>query len=90
MVMDFGRCIMRTDICQGFESTDNYTYLELEENIYSKLHIEHSNAQILFCDHSDDWRDAKKEKDTELHLIPKNGFTATFATATKQLNTVPR
>lgn len=88
--MDLGRWIIRTELCQGCDSTENYTHLELEERVYSKLYVEHSNAQILFCKDCDNWRDARKEKDTELHLIPKSGFIATFSTATKQVKSIPR
>lgn len=90
MVMDLGRWVIKTELCQGCETIENYTHSELEERIYSKLHVENPSVQILFCDSDDNWRDAKKEKDTELHLIPKCGFTATFATATKELKSIPR
>lgn len=90
MVIDFGRWIMKTESCQGCDFIENYTHSELEEKVYSKLHVENSNTQILFCDTGDNWRDAKKEKDTELHLVPKIGFSATFATTTAQIKTIPR
>lgn len=90
MVLDCGRFFVKTELCQGCDCIENYTHLELEERTYSKLHIENSNAQILFCDSSENWRDARKEKDTELHLVPKNGFTAVFSTATIELKTIPR
>lgn len=53
-------------------------FLELQEQVYSKLYVEHSNAQILLCKPCDYWRNARKAKETEVNLIPKSGFTATF------------
>lgn len=89
-MIDCGRWMVKTELCQGCETIENYTHSELEERIYTKMHVETTDAQILFCDSGDNWRDAKKEKDTELHLIPKSGFIATFAIATKELKTIPR
>lgn len=81
---------MKTESCQGCDYIENYTHSELEERVYSKLHVETSNMQILFCDSDDNWRDARMEKDTELHLIPKSGFRATFAALATDLKTIPR
>lgn len=90
MVIDCGRWVMKTELCQGCETIENYTHSELEEKIYSKLHVENSGVQILFCDSHDNWRDAKKEKDTEFHLISKNCFNAVFAVATTQIKSIPK
>lgn len=87
--MDFGRWIMRTELCQSYDSTETFAYSEIEDRVYSKLYVEHSNAQILFCDHGDNWKDARKEKDTELHLIPRSGFVAIFSTAARHVKNMP-
>ncbi|KAK9700309.1 Repeating coiled region of VPS13 [Popillia japonica] len=63
--------------------------MELEEQLYSRLHIECSDIQILFCDSSEDWRSGRREKDTELHVLAKNSFTASYANSTKTITAIP-
>lgn len=63
--------------------------MELEEQLYSKLNIDCSDIQILFCDTSDNWKDARKEKDTEMHIIPKTNFSSVYAVSVADLKTIP-
>lgn len=64
--------------------------MELEEQLYTKLTIESSEIQVLLCDSSDNWRDAKNENDSDLHIVPKCSFSATMAYCVQALKTIPK
>lgn len=88
--MDLGRYRITTELCQDSHIAENATHMELEEQLYSRLHIECSDIQILFCDSSEDWRSGRREKDTELHVLAKNSFTASYANSTKTITAIPK
>lgn len=90
LVVDLGRYSMTTELCQQTYIADNATQMELEEQLYSKLFVNCSDVQILFCDTSDNWKDARKEKDTEMHIIPKTSFSSIYALSVANLKTIPR
>ncbi|RZC35875.1 vacuolar protein sorting-associated protein 13A-like, partial [Asbolus verrucosus] len=89
VVIDLGHYFITTDLCQSSEAIENATQMEMEEQLYSKLHIECSDMQVLFCQNSDDWKDERKEKDTDLHVIPKTAFSAIYAKCSKIEKTIP-
>lgn len=64
--------------------------MELEERLYSKILLKCSDIQILFCNKKDDWGEAKRENDTEMHLISKTNFQSIFAVAVVDIKTLPR
>ncbi|KAJ8960584.1 hypothetical protein NQ318_013873 [Aromia moschata] len=74
LVIDLGRYSVTTELCQKNCVAENATQMELEERLYSKLFINCADVQILFCDTCDNWKDARKEKDTDMHVIPKTSF----------------
>lgn len=80
---------MNTEMCQQTNIPENSTQMELEEQLYSKIFINCTDIQILFCDTSDNWKDARKEKDTSMHVIPKTSFTSTYALSMVNLKTIP-
>lgn len=90
LVMDFGRCSLVTEMCKQNEINESTTQMELEEKIYSTIIFENSDLQVLFCDKNDNWRDAMKEKDTELHVIPRTSFKATYGCCMQHMKTIPR
>lgn len=90
MIVDFGHWLLATDICKESEINENATQMELEEQIYSKVSIENEGMQILFCDNGENWRDAKREKDTDLHMLPKTSFSASYFYSVKNISTIPR
>lgn len=90
LIVDPGHYIITTELSQAMEISENFTQMELEELLYSKYHIECNGAQVIFCDNSENWRDARKEKDTEIHLISKHNFSAVYADFVKDLNSVPK
>lgn len=90
LVVDMGRFIVTTELSQGLETIEEATQMEMEEQMYSKLLIECSEMQLLFCQNSDSWKDERKEKDTDLHLIPKTSFSATYARRSNSEKTIPR
>ncbi|KAF7285850.1 hypothetical protein GWI33_009822 [Rhynchophorus ferrugineus] len=90
LVIDLGTYMIRTEICSQTQIIENATKMELEEQLYSKLHIDCTGLQLLFCDKNDQWKDARKEKDTDMHLISKSNFNAVLALSALDLNSIPR
>ncbi|CAH1112949.1 unnamed protein product [Psylliodes chrysocephalus] len=88
LVVDLGRYSVQTELCQE-AYTDNATQMELEEQLYTKVHVNCTDFQILFCDTSDNWKDARKEKCSELHVIPKTSFSSICALSVANLKTIP-
>lgn len=64
--------------------------MELEERLYSKTLFKCSDIQILFCGNKDNWRDAKKEKETQMHIVSKTNFQSIFAVSVVEIKTLPR
>ncbi|KAK9875024.1 hypothetical protein WA026_005834 [Henosepilachna vigintioctopunctata] len=89
LILDFGRHIILTDLCQTTDIDEGATQMELEEQLYSKLTIESSDMQVLLCDSSENWREAKHETNSDLHIIPKFSFNAVFAYCVQMLKTIP-
>ncbi|GJQ74448.1 hypothetical protein Trydic_g21318 [Trypoxylus dichotomus] len=90
LILDLGRYRVSTDLCQESQITENSTHMELEEQLYSRFRIEGSDIQVLFCDSSEDWRSGRKERDTELHMLAKNSFSATYANCVKSMTSIPK
>ncbi|XP_060526445.1 intermembrane lipid transfer protein VPS13C-like isoform X2 [Cylas formicarius] len=90
LVLDLGRYTIRTDICQHTKVCENSTQMELEEQFYSKLLMDCADFQILFCDKNDHWKDARREKDTEMHVIAKTAFSSVYALSVLDLPTLPK
>lgn len=90
LILDCGHLIIKTELCEKTDISDTVTQMELEEQFYSRLHMDCNDIQILFCDASESWKDARKEKDTEMHILPKTNFSSTFAACVKVLKTVPK
>ncbi|XP_044757951.1 vacuolar protein sorting-associated protein 13A-like [Coccinella septempunctata] len=89
LIVDLGKHLVLTEICQKTEIDECATQMELEEQLYTKLTIESSDIQVLLCDSSDNWREAKDENDSDLHIVPKCGFSATTAYCVQSLKTIP-
>lgn len=90
LIVDLGRYSLTTELCKEHEVPENATQMELEERMYTKLNIQCTDLQLLFCDSSDNWKDARKEKDTEMHIVPKISFNAIYAVCVSTLQTLPR
>ncbi|XP_066252577.1 intermembrane lipid transfer protein VPS13A-like [Euwallacea similis] len=90
LVIDLGKYWIRTEICQQTQITESTTKMEMEEQLYSKLHIDCTNFQVIFCDKNDHWKDARNEKDTVMHIVPKTTFNAVYAIAALDLDSIPR
>ncbi len=50
LVLDAGRVVVRTELQPPGLSLEDATQMELEERLYDRLHVECSEAQVLFCD----------------------------------------
>ncbi|KAF5301566.1 hypothetical protein FQR65_LT08871 [Abscondita terminalis] len=90
LILDFGHLTIKTDLCEKSNISEISTPMELEEQFYSRLNVECKNSQILFCDGSENWKDAQKEKDSDMHLLQKLNFTSTLAICFKPLISLPR
>ncbi|XP_076634172.1 intermembrane lipid transfer protein VPS13A isoform X1 [Colletes latitarsis] len=71
LVMDFGDVSVSNELQATNLQLEDATLMELEELLYDRIHLEFSGAQVLFCHSGDDWRSARKRKDSEFHFIPK-------------------
>lgn len=90
LIIDLGKYSITTELCKQNEIPDNATQMELEEQMYTKMNIQCTDLQLLFCDSSDNWKDARREKDTEMHLVPKINFNTIYAICVTNLQTLPR
>ncbi|CAH1285360.1 unnamed protein product [Diabrotica balteata] len=89
LVVDLGRYSVRTELCQQAYIAENSTQMELEEQLYTKIFVNCTDLQILFCDTSDNWKDARKEKCSEMHVVPKTSFSSICAISVANLKTIP-
>ncbi|CAH1186159.1 unnamed protein product [Phyllotreta striolata] len=89
LVLDFGRYSLRTELCPNRHAADNATQMELEEQSYTKLNVKCTDFQILFCDNSDNWKDARRENCSEMHVVPKTCFTSICAISAVDLKSIP-
>jgi hypothetical protein len=89
-VVDLGRYLITTELCQSIDLIENATQMEMEEQLYSKLLLECTDMQVLFCQNSDNWKDERKEKDTDLHIISKTAFSAVYARCSRLEKSFPR
>lgn len=90
LIIDFGKLSVNTEIRQETEIPENATQMELEEQLYSRLYFKCDNCQVLFCDSKENWKDARKEKDTELHLFSKFNCTSIYSTCIKIMKALPQ
>ncbi|XP_057653630.1 intermembrane lipid transfer protein VPS13A-like [Diorhabda carinulata] len=89
LIVDLGKFVMKTELCQESYVAENSTKMELEEQLYTKLFVNFTDFQILFCDNNDNWKDAKKEKCSDLHVIPQTSYSAICAVSVAQIRTIP-
>lgn len=90
LIIDLGRYSVSTQLCQQPSIEESTTLMELEECLYSKILLKCSDVQILFCDNKDNWRDAKKENETQMHIVSKTNFQSIFAVSAMDIKTLPR
>ncbi|KAG7298889.1 hypothetical protein JYU34_017346 [Plutella xylostella] len=83
IVLDIDRVLIKSDLQPSNLALEDATCMELEEKLYDRLHAE-CTFQILFCDSSDPWREARKSADSELHLVPKTKIQVVFSNSTKK------
>lgn len=84
LIIDLGRLVVRTELAPlGDVTLEDATQNELEEQLYSRLHIDLFHIQLLFCDSGENWRDARREIDTEMHLISKMNVLLVFSSCIK-------
>lgn len=81
LIIDLGRLVVRTELAPlgDITSLEDATQNELEEQLYSRLHIDLFQMQLLFCDSGENWRDARREIDTDMHLISKMNTLLVFS-----------
>ncbi|KAK5650330.1 hypothetical protein RI129_001359 [Pyrocoelia pectoralis] len=90
LIADLGHLKVETDLCEKCNISEISTPMELEEQLYSRFNVNCSEMQILFCDASENWKDARKEKDSDMHLLQKLNFSSTFAISSQTFHSLPR
>ncbi|KAK7790642.1 hypothetical protein R5R35_006536 [Gryllus longicercus] len=83
LILDLGRVVVRSDLQQGMAGLEDATQMELEERLYDRLHVDFSDAQLLFCDSGEEWREARRHQDSEYHLLPKIHCQLVFSNSVK-------
>ncbi|KAF7991246.1 hypothetical protein HCN44_002808 [Aphidius gifuensis] len=81
LIMDFGRMIFKTELQPIEVQLEDATLMELEELLYDRIHIVISDCQVLICHSGDDWRESRKLKDSDCHIVPKiqSNITISFS-----------
>lgn len=81
LIIDMGRIIVKTELAPlgDIASLEDATLNELEEQLYSRLHVDLYQMQLLFCDSGENWRDARREIDTDMHLVSKMNMLLVFS-----------
>ncbi|XP_076222912.1 intermembrane lipid transfer protein VPS13A isoform X2 [Nomia melanderi] len=91
LVVDFGNVSVSNELQATNLQLEDATLMELEELLYDRIHFVFSGAQILFCHSGDDWRSARKKKDSEFHFIPKIQANTTISYSIKpEYHQLPR
>ncbi|OAD54827.1 Vacuolar protein sorting-associated protein 13C, partial [Eufriesea mexicana] len=91
LVVDFGNMNLYNELQATNLQLEDATLMELEELLYDRIHIVFSGAQILLCHSGDDWRSARKKKDSEYHFLSKVQATTTISCSIKpEYHQLPR
>ncbi|XP_063238425.1 intermembrane lipid transfer protein VPS13A-like [Bacillus rossius redtenbacheri] len=83
LVVDLGRVQVTSDVQPSNVTLEDATQMELEERLYDRLHIDFSDAQLIFCDSGEEWREVRKQHDTDYHLVPKVRCQLVFSNSVK-------
>ncbi|XP_063534918.1 intermembrane lipid transfer protein VPS13A-like [Cydia strobilella] len=83
MVVDVSRIIIKSDLQPSNLALEDATCMELEERLYDRLHAECS-CQVLFCESVESWREARRQTDSELHLVPRMKAQVVFSNSIKK------
>ncbi|KAG7205210.1 hypothetical protein KM043_018296 [Ampulex compressa] len=91
LVLDFGNVNISNELQATNLQLEDATLMELEELLYDRIHMIFTGGQVLFCHSGDDWRTARKRKDSEYHFIPKIHANATVSYSIKpEYHQLPR
>ncbi|XP_078045899.1 intermembrane lipid transfer protein VPS13A isoform X2 [Augochlora pura] len=91
LVLDFGNVSISNELQATNLQLEDATLMELEELLYDRIHLVFSGAQILFCHSGDDWRTARKRKDSECHFVQKVQANTTISYSIKpEYHQLPR
>ncbi|KAG8309677.1 hypothetical protein J6590_078973 [Homalodisca vitripennis] len=82
-VVDLGHIKVTSELQPTNINLEDATQMELEERLYDRFHIDFSELQILFCDSGEEWRDAKKQLDSDYHLLPKLQCQVVFSNSVR-------
>ncbi|XP_015594990.1 vacuolar protein sorting-associated protein 13A isoform X2 [Cephus cinctus] len=91
LLFDVGKMSLRSELQATDVQFEDATLMELEEILYDRIHISFDDGHVLLCHSGDDWRDARKRKDSEYHLIPKIHANVTWSRSVKpEYRSLPR
>ncbi|KAK2588797.1 hypothetical protein KPH14_001672 [Odynerus spinipes] len=83
MIVDFGNISLANELQAINLQLEDATLMELEELLYDRVHINFNGGQVLCCHSGDDWRSARRQKDSEYHFISKMQANATISYSIK-------
>ncbi|KAI8421410.1 hypothetical protein MSG28_009485 [Choristoneura fumiferana] len=83
MVLDISRVLIKSDLQPSNLALEDATCMELEERLYDRLHAECS-FQVLFSEGAEEWREARRLADSELHLMPRLKGQVVFSNSIKK------
>ncbi|XP_071038592.1 intermembrane lipid transfer protein VPS13A [Parasteatoda tepidariorum] len=91
VVLDTGRFTVSTDLQSDGLPLEESTKMETEERLYDRFNIALSDAQVLFSDLGEEWRTAKQQSETDMHLVPKAKVTVVFSNSVRpDCKTLPK
>ncbi|XP_033208533.1 vacuolar protein sorting-associated protein 13C-like [Belonocnema kinseyi] len=91
LLLDTGRMTLRTELQAPDAQLEDATLMELEELLYDRLHLVFTDGQVLLCHTGDDWRDIRRRKESENHLVPKLHANVTVSSSIKpEYRVLPR
>ncbi|XP_041980096.1 vacuolar protein sorting-associated protein 13A-like isoform X3 [Aricia agestis] len=83
IIVDVNRVVIKSDLQPPNLALEDATCMELEERLYDRFHAECS-FQVLFCESQDDWREARRVCDSDIHLVPRVKSQLVFSTSIKK------
>ncbi|XP_043273461.1 vacuolar protein sorting-associated protein 13A-like isoform X2 [Venturia canescens] len=83
LLVDLGRMTFKSELQAVDVQLEDATLMELEELLYDRIHLVWTDAQVLISHSGDEWRESRKLKDSESHLIPKIQANVTLSCSIK-------
>lgn len=83
LVLDMGKLSFKSELQGDPFLLEEATKMEVEEKLYDRFSICLSDVQVLFTDSGDEWRMARLQPESDMHLVPKIKLQALFSNSVK-------